>query len=219
MKHSLAAGAMLLSLFPGIAGCGPTEIKWTEEVRQHDGRVIQVKRRTELTASGFPVQKRGRAMYHELCYPPMGIHWKSKPEYNPENFDVVDGKAYVKVSLRGCSTCMLHGYPDTSALYFVWVAGTWQRIESSKFPAQLRINLILSPVQANEKDDARGLVTLAAKENFDISLNYELKARGAKWLNELPNYKGMCTKCKTVKSQTDRTPDVFLSSKAARCDW
>lgn len=200
-------------------GCGADEIKWTEEVKLHDGKIVQVKRRVELTASGFPVQKRGRPVYHELCYPPMGIYWKSKPEYRPENFDLVNGRAYVKVSLGGCSTCMLHGYPETDALYFVWASGTWKKIESDEFPAQLRLNLIQSPKQANPEDDARGLLTLAAKEKFDIGLNYELRVLGAKWLNELPSHKGMCSKCKGVKSETDRTQDVFLSSKSTRCDW
>lgn len=209
---------LLFGVF-GAAGCSGDEIKWTEEVKLHDGKSIQVKRRTELTVSGFPVQKRGRPIYHELCYPPMGIYWKSKPEYRPENFDIVNGRAYIKVSLGGCSTCMLHGYPETDALYFVWASGAWKKIEGAEFPAQLRLNLIQNPIQANAEDDPRGLITLAAKEKFDVGLNYELKARGARWLNELPTYKGMCTKCKGVTSQTDRTADVFLSSKSARCDW
>lgn len=211
----------LLALFGvlGTAGCSADEIKWTEEVRLHDGKVIQVKRRTELTASGFPAQKRGRPRYHELCYAPMGIYWKSKPEYRPENFDIVNRRAYVKVTLGGCSTCMLHGYPETDALYFVWASGAWKRIESAEFPAELRLNLIQNPVQANPEQDPRGLITLAAKEKLDVGLNYELKARGAKWLGELPAYKGMCTKCSSVKSQTDRSADVFLPSTTSRCDW
>ena len=33
----------------GATACSGDDIRWTEEVRLHDGKVIQLKRRTELT--------------------------------------------------------------------------------------------------------------------------------------------------------------------------
>lgn len=200
-------------------GCSGDEIKWTEEVKLHDGKVIQVKRRTELTPTGFPVQKRGRPIYHEFCYSPMGIYWKSKLEYRPETFEIVNARAYVRVPLAGCSACMLHGYPESGVLYFMWEAGTWKSIRSGEFPKRLRLKLVQNPVQAQPRDDARGLVSLADKEKLDASLSYELKMTGAIGLNETAAYKGMCAKCKGIQTQTDRTPEVFLPSKTIRCDW
>ena len=202
-----------------VSACDGGVIKWTEEVKLHDGKIIQVKRRTELTASGFPVQKRGLSMYHEFCYVPMGIYWRSKPEYRPELFDVVNSKAYAKVSLgHDCSRCMLHGYPETDALYFVWNAGTWNKIDYKEFPSELRLNLLLTPDQANPQDDAHGLVTLADKEKLDMSINYELKVTGAKGLNELPQRKGACKECRNISTKTDKTPAVFLPSDRKTCD-
>ena len=206
-----------LGIVPILGGCAPPDLKWTEEVKLHDGKIVQLKRRMELTTSGFPVQKRGRAIYHEFCYAPMGIYWRSKPEYMPELFDVVGGKAYAKVSLGGCSICMLHGYPETDALYFVWDAGSWKKIQYKDFPAQVRLNLLLTAKQANPEDDAHGLVTLADKEKLDVGLSYELKVRGAKGLNELPQRKGMCNKCRSINLSTDRTSDVFLPSDQKTC--
>ena len=207
-----------LSTAPILGACAPTEHKWTEEVELHDGKVVQLKRRVELTTTGFPVQKRGHAAYHEFCYPPMHIYWKSKPEYRPESFDIVGGRAYAKVSLGDCTSCMLQGYPETGALYFVWGPGSWTRIEHKDFPVQIRINLLLTPIQANPQDDAHGLVTLADKEKLDMSIRYELKVTRAKGLNELPQRKGICNKCRSIRISTDRTSDVFLPSERKTCE-
>ena len=98
MKCRMAAGVMWLLLFPGVAGCAPTDVKWTEEVKLHDGKVIQIKRRTELGSLNILAQTRGHPRYHELCYERMKIHWKSKPVYEPEAFDIVNGKAYDNTS-------------------------------------------------------------------------------------------------------------------------
>jgi len=198
--------------------CGGEEIKWTEEVRLHDGKIIQLKRRTELTRSGFPVQKRGFHKYHEFCYAPMGTYWKSHPRYLPEVFDIVNGKAYAKVSISGCEECKLHGYPETDALYFVWVDRAWKKIDHKEFPAQLRLNLLMSPKGRNASEDARGLVSIAEKENRDPSIHYSLKVTGARGMNELPEHKGACNKCKAVNVSTTVLPDVFLSTDRAGCD-
>ncbi len=207
-----------LSAAPILGACVPGELKWTEEVELHDGKVVHLERRMGLTTSGFPVQKRGRATFHEFCYAPMRIYWKSRPEYRPELFDIVGGGAYAKVSLGDCTSCMLQGYPQTDALYFVWDAGAWRRIAFSDFPPQLRLDLLLTPEQANPQDDARGLVTLADKEKLDMSILYELKVRRAKGLNELPERKGMCNKCRSISTSTDGTPDVFLPSDRKTCE-
>jgi hypothetical protein len=219
VRRLIAGGAIWLLLFPGVAGCAPTDIKWTEEVKLHDGNIIQVQRRTELSATGFPTQKRGLPRYHELCYAPMAVYWKSKPEYRPETFDIVKGKAYVRVPLRGCSSCMLHGYPETNSLYFVWDGKEWKRTQASGYPEPLRLNL-LSASHADDDGtrDARGLVSLAEKERRDASLYYELKVTGAKSTSERPGVRDLCSKCRSVDVRTDATPEVFMPS-AKSCSW
>ena len=207
-----------LFAMPALGGCAPTDIKWTEEVKLHDGKVIQLKRRTELTSSGFPVQKRGFNKYHQFCYVPMHIYWKSNPQYWPEVFDIVDGKAYAKVSLGSCSSCELHGYPDTDALYFVWADGAWKKIDYKEFPAQLRLNLLMNPFGRNSAEDAHGLVSLAEKENRDASTSYSLKVTGARGVNELPDIKGLCNKCKAITGRKSEIPDVFMPSSRTDCN-
>jgi len=221
MLNSANITARILVVLVGLLGttaCSGDDIRWTEEVRLQDGKVIQLKRRTELTSSGFPVQKRGFNKYHEFCYAPMNIYWKSHPKYTPELFDIVNGKAYAKVSVGDCEVCKLHGYPDTDALYFLWSERAWKKIDYKEFPAQMRLNLLMNPMGRNSAEDARGLVSLAEKENRDPSTSYSLKVTGARGLNELPARKGMCNKCKAVNVMTTEIPDVFLPSSRTSCD-
>ncbi len=118
---------IVLAGAPMPALCAPTEIDWSEEVKLHDGKIIVVKRHEELGRTGLPLANRGARKYWLFCYAPMNIIWKSKPDYFPEVFDIVDGKAYVRVSIGSCESCMLHGYPETNALYFVWEGGRGRR--------------------------------------------------------------------------------------------
>jgi hypothetical protein len=216
----------LLSLFwlalaiPLAAAGAPAEIKWTEEVRLHDGKVIQVKRRTELAPTGFPTAARGRPLYHELCYAPMGIHWKSNPAYEPELFDLVDGKAYVRVPLRGCSSCKLHDFPRTNSLYFMWESGKWSEIAAQAFPPQARFNLLSSTHWDDDgAHDARGLVSLADKAERDGSIYQELKALGAKSTTERRGHRDLCERCSRMNIRTNAPQEVLLPSNAAACKW
>lgn len=218
-RVSIANTLIVLAGVLGTAGCTAEEIKWAEEVKLHDGRVIQLKRRAELTAGGFPVQQRGRQMYFEFCYAPMSIYWKSHSKYPPELFDIVDGKAYAKVSAGDCEVCKLHGYPETDALYFVWSGSSWKSIRHGEFPSQLRLNLLMNPKGRSKEQDAQGLVSLAEKERREPSIYYSLRATGARGLNELPARKGICEKCKAVNVMTTEIPNVFLPSGRTSCDW
>jgi len=213
-----------------LAGCTPTEIKWAEEVRLHDGRVVVVKRRTELTASGFPVQRRGFQKYHELCYEPMGVYWKSKPSYPPHVFDIVDGKVYIKVPVDHCETCMLQGYPPWDALYFEWDNGAWKKLDETPMLRTLRFNLLSSTHASGgsfyyegklvpaEAYDARGLITLAEKERRDGSIYAFMQATGRTGPGVEP---GACERCKNTwgRVQTTETPEVFLPSESKTCNW
>lgn len=203
----------------GAAACSNgNEIKWTEEVRLQDGKVIQVKRRTELTSGGFPVQKRGFQKYHEVCYAPLNVYWKSKPEYRPETFEIVDGNAYMKVALGSFNTCGLHGYPETDALYYQWTGTEWKQIRHDEFPANARLNLLQSPIGNVAANDARGVVGQGEKESRDASVYYSLKITGARGLNEMPPFKGICRQHKVEKPAPAKTTDIFLPSQSRSCE-
>jgi hypothetical protein len=215
MKHWGAAILAILAFLPSLAGCAGNEIKWTEEVLLHDGTVVQVKRRTEITATGFPTQTRGLRKFFELCYPPAGVYWKSKPEYPPEAFDIIQGKVYVRVPVNGCTTCMLHGYPEADALYLVWTDGVWKALPGNEAPAQLKFNLLAFDYGGDPAKDARGLITLAEKKRRDGSIYVGMEASGRPG----PHKPGACKKCRAVRVQTDQTADPFLPSDSKKCDW
>jgi hypothetical protein len=194
---TLCIGALSVAL----AACASNDIRWTEEVKLSDGRIIQLERHVELTESGFPVQSRGFNKYHEICFPPMNIHWKSKGGYQPDIFDIVDGKAYMHVPISDCFSCEHHGYPETNALYFVWESGTWKQITHEEFPAASEWNLEMSFKAAvgHEKDDAHGLVTLKDKEH-PSSLRTDQQRHGWKRVSESSLWKGRCNACRGVKN-------------------
>jgi hypothetical protein len=218
MKLRVAIALAGLWFLPGVAGCAPTDIKWTEEVKLHDGKVIQVKRRIELAAGGFP--KRGHAQYHELCYPPMGLHWKSKALYEPEAFDIVNGTPFVRVPLRGCSSCMLHGYPQTNSIFFAWNGRQWTKIDEQRAPDELRFNLLRKVyVEVDGSKDARALITIAEKEQRDVNLYTVVRRTGARGLNEVPKLRDYCSKCKDIPGTTASSADVLLDTEQRDCSW
>jgi hypothetical protein len=204
-----------------MVACAANEIKWTEEVKLSDGRVIQLQRRVELTASGFPVQQRGVPNFYELCYPPMKVHWKSQRGYQPDVFDIVGGKAYVQVPITGCYECRVLGDPDPNALFFVWDSGKWKRIRYEEFPQSAQWNLLLSIVSpaGHEENDPRGLVTLQDKEQRPSSLRNEQRRLGWKRTNESYESRDACKKCGRTGSNLsfDPAPDIFVHDGVGTC--
>lgn len=180
----LCAGLILVGC-AGV-GLGGDHVRWTEEVKLSDGRVIEIQRHVELTDSGFPVQQRGFNKFHEICYPPMGIHWKSMGGYLPDIFDIVDGKAYIHVPVSSQAECYQQGSPATGAIYFVWESGHWKRITHEEFPAASEWNLLLQVKGGHSKYDPKGKVTIEDKttgEHNDLSLRLEQKRLGWKRVN------------------------------------
>ena len=204
---------------PRMSASAPTVLDWSEEVKLHDGRIIVIKRHDELGAIGFPLAHRGARKYWQFCYAPMGVHWKSKPEYFPETFDIVDGKAYVKVSIGGCELCMLHGYPDTDALYFVWEGNTWKKIDYEDYPKGLRYNMLgLTHYDDDGSRDAKGLVTVEQKEHLDGEIYWLMRKKPEiTGLNETVAYRGACKKCRGYRVDTTRNSEVFLSTSNKDC--
>lgn len=211
----------VISLGLTVTGaCANTDFQWTEEVKLSDGRLVQLQRRMELTSSGFPVQRRGFSKYHEFCYAPMGVHWKSRGGYPPDIFDIANGKAYAHVPISDCAKCMLHGYPDTDALYFVWDRGQWKQTTHEEFPAIFEWNLLMNPVAAagHEKNDVRGFLSLTDKlAKHDQSLRREQQRKGWKRVNESLSRRGSCNACRSQGVRTTETPEIFINDGKSLC--
>lgn len=202
-----------------VAGCTGEEIKWTEEVQLYDGRIVQLKRRTEIGASGFPAQTRGLDHFYEFCYPPMGMHWKMRASWMPDIFDIVDGKAYLHVPMGDCFECQLQGYPESNAVAYVWERGAWKQIPYEAFPAPMRWNLLRGSEGAQSKDDARGLVTLIQKQSRDYGLLQNQKYKGWTRISQQEVYP-RCEKCKkSGPHQTDKSPEIFIETNQSGCNW
>jgi hypothetical protein len=185
-----------------LSACANNDLRWTEEVKLSDGRIIQVQRKTEMTThSGFPANRRGLYKSHEICYPPMNIRWKSTGGYIPDIFDIVDGRAYMHVPISDCFSCERYEYPSTDAVNFVWENGTWKRIRREDFPEASEWNLLLDSQAAHEEDDVRGFLSLPSKlQDRDRSMHYDQKRFGWKHVSESSSRKGRCNACRNVKN-------------------
>lgn len=209
----------IAALSISLAACASNDIRWTEEVKLSDGRIVQLQRHTEMTShSGFPANRRGLYKSHEICYAPMNLHWKSSGGYRPDIFDIVDGKAYMHVPIYGCFQCKLHDYPETDALYFVWDNRTWKQIKHDEFPEAPEWNLLYDSQATKAEDDASGFVTLQGKlEQRDRTLHHEQKRKGWKRVNEGGKGLGRCKACRQVKVTTDQSPEIFINDGNSTC--
>ena len=183
-----------------ITACASNDIRWTEEVRLSGGSVIELQRRVELTASGFPAQERGFVKYVEICYAPLKLHWRSLGGFVPDIFDIVDGKAYMHVPVGNCEECRAFGYPDPNALYFVWENGEWKRIRSDEFPAASEWNLLRSFANRRPQEDPKGVVTLQEKERRQYSVRDEQRRFGWRRANERHGLRDACKQCSAQKT-------------------
>lgn len=220
MKH-LHLALSLISLLFTLPACAGDHVRWTEEVKLSDGKVIQLQRHVELTSSGFPLQHRGFDKFHEICYPPMNIHWKSKSGYQPDIFDIVDGKAYMHVPIGACVQCRETGDPSPNALYFRWDNGQWQRISHEEFPAAAEWNLVMKTSGGSRSTDPQGLITLAQKASgkWDGTLLYLQKRDGWKRVNEGFSWLDACMKCGRNNSNSIPTSpiEIFIHDGKSDC--
>lgn len=224
MSHVLKTFCVLsiAMIASGCAGVGIARdhIRWTEEVKLSDGKIITLQRHTELTESGFPVQRKGFYKYHEICYPPMNIQWKSKPGYRPDIFDIVDGKAYMHVPVSSQYECWEQGNPSPNALYFVWDNGQWKRIKHEEFPATAEWNLTMSPSSNSRimKEMDNYLPWENKLRRLEDSTYFEQQRLGWKRTNESYAERAGCTRW--GKASTELKPDavdIFVRDGKTAC--
>lgn len=166
LRHVLATTATIAM----VSGCGGDDAaRWTEDVKLHDGTIIQVERRATRVGSGLPVEHRGPLKTDELCYPPAKAYWKLGSEYRPASFELKDGVPYVKVSVLDCGSCKAAGFPQDGMAYFALRQGHWVSITSSEFPDSRWRNLMIEGIWdgRDSSKDLRGHVSLQTKMKSD----------------------------------------------------
>jgi hypothetical protein len=221
----MALALMLLTLL--LTGCASAYvekhpvIEWSEDVKLSDGQIIQIKRKTELTKSGFPLHKRGVYKSHSYCYEPMQIQWTTYGGLKPDIFDIVDGKAYLHLPISGCFTCEKYNYPETNALYFTWEKDHWMRIDHEDFPEQSEWNLLIDPISENPKKDAKGHLTVAQKRARDSSLSFYQNRDGWKRVSDSYHKQNRCDACRKVQiinyGDNDELPRLFKDQSTKLC--
>jgi hypothetical protein len=161
-----SVGVMLM-----VSACGPSidEAIWTEEVRLHDGRSIEVWRRDTRHAGGFP-ERRGVLIDIELKYLPSNLHWKATQFGRPISLEIFDGVPYLVVVLRNTASCgPLKNATDFAAQFLRWHPGQWTEVSQEAFPVdKALVNLYRSPWGRSSKDDAKGLITWERKARDDL---------------------------------------------------
>lgn len=190
LKH-LMSPVCLIVIASLASGCGKRydEAIWTEEVKLHDGQMIQVWRRVTRQPSGFPIAPRGRELEVELKYPALNIYWKGDGTSQPLSFELFDGVPhmvlYARVSREWCKD-----KPDDEPLaqFLVWKQGQWREVAKDSFPVDAALaNLYIRYWGSRPEDDASGQITWKTKaiqDSFYADAPYNVRG----WYRQTSNY-------------------------------
>ena len=156
--------------FP-IVACSASDIdvpEWTEEVKLHDGRMIQVWRQARAKHGGFPNAPRGRNLDFALTYEPASVSWKGPWGGEPVSFELFDDVPHLVLLAEDPSYCAKKAKTDYSAQFLRWEDKQWVEVTQDQFPVERALaNLYTSFWGHTTDDDARGLVTWATKAERD----------------------------------------------------
>lgn len=163
MKTILSVLSCLL-----LFACAPSvdTAKWTEEVLQPDGSVIQVTREAQRISSGFADSSRVRYLMSSLTYEPLGVSWPDRGSGEPLTFEILEGRVYlVLASAYACDETTPPG--SFAVRIFQWENNGWARRQQTEVPiAALHLNLLQRYWGNSAKDDATGLVRFERKLLF-----------------------------------------------------
>lgn len=165
-----------------LSACGNDPVdtaEWTEEVKLHDGRSIQVSRKARAMHGGFPNSSRGRDLDFELTYEAMNIHWKGPWNRIPASFELFDGVPYLALFIADPASCAVKAPTDYAAQFLRRRDNQWIDVPQHDFPVELALlNLYQNYWGRSENDDARGLITWrhkAESDHFDADRPYTVR--------------------------------------------
>ena len=130
-----------------ISACSST-MRWKEEVKLHDGKVIVAKRDYNLAGYAYLDSSERTPLDETVTFNlPNGksIIWKndvrnSVPEQNSLNhfrFDIVDGVPYLATYPAGCIAYSKWGRPNPPQILFKYEGDQWIRITLDELPPEL----------------------------------------------------------------------------------
>jgi hypothetical protein len=173
----------------GLSACNGIDVaEWTEEVKLHDGTMIQVWRRARARSSGFPNANRGGDIDFELKYAPLGVQWKGSWNRSPISFEIIDGVPHLVLYIGNREACANKAKTDYMAEFLRWSNGQWVEVPQAAFPTEkARVNLHAQYWGHSTRDDARGFLhwsdkTLYGNRDDTIKTYFE---RGQRFCSRL----------------------------------
>ena len=155
-----------------VSGCseGVDVVRWTEEVRSHDGSTLLLEARAKRgRAPIVRFEHRGPVVSIEYFHPPSGAYWKSPGSgFMPSGFDLIEGVPYVVVPVASEIACIWFDFPEKDLRVFRWNGAGWVRAGYADLPAGFDFNLLAGKFHERDpKRDVSGLVTLEMKPSLD----------------------------------------------------
>jgi hypothetical protein len=173
----ISALCWLLSL----TACGGVETaSWTEEVRLHDGRFIEVSRKAMATKGGMLSDAgQGGLKGFELKYAPMGVDWKGPWGLEPVSFELFEGVPYLLLDIRETARCRNKNDTDYPLIIMRWRNGQWEEMAQGDVPLEkASMNLFGHwAVGSYKYDPTKGRITWEIKARED---GYYTERRDAK---------------------------------------
>jgi hypothetical protein len=175
-----------------LSACGGEGIdtaEWTEEVKLHDGRMIQVWRKARAMHGGFPNASRGRDLDFELKYEAMHVSWKGPWNRVPASFEMLDGVPHLVLFIADPASCVARPPTDYAAQFLRYQNDQWVEVPQGEFAVETAlINLYQDYWGRSKEDDARGLVTWRQKaenDRFRPDRPYTIKSFFEEYTNRL----------------------------------
>lgn len=144
------------------------ELRWQEEVRLHDGRVIVVDRWEKRQASG-ELGHRGAPLWSEVKAknPNTGteVTWYEDHGSAPYVMDFVGDSAYVAAWVSFYEPCQKYGFPQRDFVFFKY-DGTWKQISFEEFPRGFDTNLLVNVWNADSTGHLHKHTSLDQKAEY-----------------------------------------------------
>lgn len=151
------------------------EIKWKEEVKLHDGRVIVVDRESRREGRAVPGEAPFEGVFIVRAkHPDTGeeILWNEFAGGGPEVIDFVNGVPYFAVNVGSGPSCRKYQFPKLNFVFFKYDK-RWQRISFEELPKELDTNLFISAWHAERVDMLDSFMTLDKKAIYNKRHGYD----------------------------------------------
>lgn len=173
-KIAISMAIVATIVFIGYRVFADPELRWQEEVKLADGRVIVVERWSKRPAMGT-LGQRGPTLWWEIKAknPDTSetVTWYEDAGTGPDIFDFVAKVPYVAARVGAYSACKKYGWPKVNWVFFRY-DGTWKQIPIEEFPKQLDSNLWNGAWRAHTIGRLASLMTLAKKAEYDAEYVY-----------------------------------------------